>query len=91
MTETGAGTIISNFNDPVSGHIGGPLANVKVKLKDIPEMGYFASEGNVAANKPPQGELCMKGSSIMEGYFRDPKNTADAFTEDGWLKSGDVA
>lgn len=53
MTETGAGTIISNFNDPVSGHIGGPLANVKVKLKDIPEMGYFASEGNVAANKPP--------------------------------------
>lgn len=27
----------------------------------------------------------------MEGYFRDPKNTADAFTEDGWLKSGDVA
>jgi len=33
----------------------------------------------------------MKGSSIMEGYFMDPKNTAETFTEDGWLMSGDVA
>jgi len=33
----------------------------------------------------------LKGTGITSGYFRDPVNTKDAFTEDGWLRSGDVA
>ena len=61
------------------------MANVKVKLKDIPEMGYSSK------NMPPTGEICLKGTGIMNSYFKDPENTADAFTEDGWLRSGDVA
>lgn len=65
MTETSAGSLTTHYNEPNTGHVGGPLANVKCKLRDIPEMGYLHS------NEPPKGELCMFGSSIMPGYFKN--------------------
>jgi len=38
MTETGAGSLITFPKDPEIGHVGGPLQNVKIRLRDIPEM-----------------------------------------------------
>uniref|UniRef100_A0A7S3FX02 AMP-dependent synthetase/ligase domain-containing protein n=1 Tax=Strombidium rassoulzadegani TaxID=1082188 RepID=A0A7S3FX02_9SPIT len=83
MTETSAGSVTSMFGE-LRRVQGGPVRNVKVKLRDIPEMGYLSS------NDPPRGELCMYGSSIMPGYFRNPEKTAEAI-KDGWIMSGDVA
>jgi long-chain acyl-CoA synthetase len=36
------------------------------------------------------GEILAKGESIFGGYHKDPAATAEAFTQDGWLKTGDV-
>ena len=36
------------------------------------------------------GELRIKSSTMMKGYVGNPKATAEAFDEDGWLKSGDL-
>ena len=36
------------------------------------------------------GEILAKGESIFAGYHKDPAATREAFTEDGWLKTGDV-
>ncbi len=36
-----------------------------------------------------EGELLVKTLIIMQGYFRDPQQTKDAF-EDGWFKTGDL-
>ncbi|MDA1353175.1 MAG: long-chain fatty acid--CoA ligase [bacterium] len=36
-------------------------------------------------------ELQAKGPNIMQGYFNLPEKTKDAFTQDGWLRTGDVA
>jgi len=83
MTETSAGSFTTMMGDTVSGHVGGPLANVKIRLRDIPEMGYYGS-----AN-PPKGEICLWGPSVMTGYFKNPQKTEEAF-HDGWLLSGDV-
>ena len=37
-----------------------------------------------------QGEVLTRGEMVMQGYLDDPVNTAEAFTADGWLRTGDV-
>lgn len=38
-----------------------------------------------------EGELCVKGDAIMNGYLDNPAATARAFDNEGFLKSGDIA
>lgn len=48
-------------------------------------MGYYSSKDG----EPPKGEVCLWGTSIMKGYFKNPEKTKEAFHND-WLMSGDV-
>jgi long-chain acyl-CoA synthetase len=36
------------------------------------------------------GEVLVKGPGLFRGYFQNPEATAEAFTEDGWFKTGDL-
>src|SRR5271156_5624539 len=66
------------------GSVGVPMACAEVKLVDVADAGYFAN------NKPSQGEIWLRGPSISKGYYNRDKETEEAFTEDGWFKTGDV-
>ncbi|HYB80598.1 MAG TPA: carboxylic acid reductase, partial [Mycobacterium sp.] len=58
---------------------------IDYKLLDVPELGYFNTD------KPyPRGELAVKSSRFMAGYYNRPDLTATMFDEDGYYKTGDI-
>ncbi len=82
MTEIGMG--ISNPLDAERrpGHVGRPLPGVEVRLVD--EAGSVVAEG-------VSGEIQVRGPGVFLEYWRRPDATADAFTRDGWFRTGDRA
>ncbi len=53
---------------------------------------YKTIDPQTLLDLPPdsEGELVVKGPIVTRGYYKKPDETADAFTPDGWLKTGDV-
>ena len=66
-----------------SGTVGPPCAATSIKVIDL-ETGEALPPGE-------EGELCVKGPQVMQGYLDLPDKTRECLTEDGWLLTGDIA
>ncbi|CAD2105621.1 acyl-CoA synthetase, putative [Plasmodium vinckei lentum] len=83
MTEVGVG-FVQHRNDNIKGTIGGMFSNTILKVIKVPNMKYDPKE------YPNRGELCVKGDSVMVGYFRDEELTKKSFDADGFFLTGDI-
>jgi acyl-CoA synthetase (AMP-forming)/AMP-acid ligase II len=61
---------------------GAPLPGVEVRVVD-PETGAELGHDT-------RGELQIRGYGLFDGYHKDAEKTAQSFTDDGWLRSGDA-
>jgi long-chain acyl-CoA synthetase len=64
------------------GSIGLPIPDTDCKIVDL-ETGQELPPGS-------EGELCIRGPQIMQGYWQKPEETAQVI-KDGWLFTGDIA
>ncbi|KNE60595.1 hypothetical protein AMAG_05976 [Allomyces macrogynus ATCC 38327] len=86
MTE-GSGVIAiwtPGLGPDLFGNVGGPMGCVEIKVVDVPEAGYKAR------GKTPMGEVWVRGPSVFQGYYNQPKLTQECLTPDGWLLTGDI-
>ncbi len=69
---------------------GAVVNNTKVGSTGLPAQGV---EVRLVKEKPTDkaGEIQVKGENVMQGYYKAPELTKEVFTEDGWLKTGDLA
>ena len=65
-----------------TGSIGQPIPSTEIAIRG--EDGSDLPAGEV-------GELCARGPQVMKGYWHRPEETAKVMTQDGFLKTGDMA
>ena len=65
------------------GSIGIPISNTEAKIVDL--ISREDLPGGVI------GELVVRGPQVMQGYWQNEAETAEAISADGWLSTGDVA
>jgi len=83
LTETAPVACVNPYDIPAyNGTIGLPVPSTEVSLRD-------PAGQEVPVGEP--GELWIRGPQVMRGYWQRPEETANVLTEDGWVKTGDVA
>ena len=66
-----------------------PFAATRVTDNVIGTVGQPAPGSSICISD--EGELQVKGPNVFRGYHNLPEKTAEAFTADGWLRTGDLA
>lgn len=84
LTETTAMGILMDPLAWTDNALGEIVGCAEMKLVDFPDAGYYST------NKPPQGEVWIRGDSVAKGYLELDKETKESFTDDGWFKTGDI-
>ena len=82
LTETSPVATFNPIGGLVKDGIGIPLPSTDVKCVDD-------SGATVPVGQP--GELLVHGPQVMPGYWNRPEETAKVITDDGWLRTGDIA
>jgi long-chain acyl-CoA synthetase len=80
MTESASMVTYNHYHHHVVGSVGTAVGTVETRIMDL--------DGNLKA-PGEEGEICIRGRNIMEGYHNRPEETRAAFRGD-WFRSGDL-
>ncbi|MCP2338101.1 alpha/beta fold hydrolase [Actinomadura rupiterrae] len=103
MTETCAGSVFNTVFDPRDDDaefpaLGRPVRGLEIRIAAPDGHVLAATSGASGATaaagadgrSEAAGEVQLRGTMVTSGYFGNPQATADAFTHDGWFRTGDL-
>ena len=76
LTETSGAATATFEDDNRVGSVGKPMRGTEIKINEPDSEGV--------------GEVLIRGGVVFNGYYRNAEATAEAFTDDGWFRSGDL-
>jgi len=76
LSETSGAATVTRFEDNKIGSVGTPINRVEIKIDE--------------PNSDGIGEVLIRGPIVMPGYYQNPEANREAFTTDGWFRSGDL-
>ena len=85
LSEASPNVVKSDFRDDLQGRIDGlakPLPGIEVKI--------LGTDKIVSLGANEQGEICVRGWSVMKGYYGLAELTAQTIDSEGWLHTGDL-
>lgn len=81
MTESASAVTYNHYFEHRVGSVGSPVPGVEVEIRN--------SSGS-RVSPEVEGEICIRGRNIMNGYLNNPEATRGAFWDGAWFRSGDV-
>jgi fatty-acyl-CoA synthase len=87
LTETASTVSVCTPGDPAEARrftVGRPLPGTQVRIVDA------ATAADAELPVESVGEIRVKGPGVMIGYYRQPKQTAEAFDSEGFFRTGDL-
>lgn len=76
LTETSGAATATYEDDNRVGSVGKPMRGAEIKIEN--------------PNNEGVGEVLIRGTMVFDGYYQNPEATAEALTDDGWFRSGDL-
>lgn len=85
LSEASPNVVMSDYRDP-------PEVRISGRATTHPGLAVRIADPVTHTPLPPDtaGEIQVRGWSIMRGYYNNPEANAQAFTADGWLRTGDL-
>jgi len=101
LTETSP---LATLNPPGGGKlesVGRAVPGVEIRIDPAAKPGSPSTEGEPVGSEAPkgrasrngsdrEGEILLRGPNVFSGYYNLPDKTAEAFTDDGWFRTGDL-
>jgi acyl-CoA synthetase (AMP-forming)/AMP-acid ligase II len=83
---------MADEDSQAEGYQGRLEPNIEAKIVRLDELGPGSLTSDVARKTPERqtGEIWLRGPSFIHTYYENPLATKEAFSDDGWFRTGDV-
>ena len=98
LTETSPVLTAETDEKQMQGSVGVTMRHTEVKIDREALYNFYIEDLGFEESDPAlqevingdEGEILARGRNITQGYYKDPERTKEAFTDDGWFRTGDI-